>query len=369
MARQATPTYRAERIDTTSKWYDLFQKGIELGTWNVEKLFDEVGFEQDRETWAELDDDERKQIRFLLSGFLDGEFAVGEDASHHLQRIMGADCFDDNEEMAMYMTMFTLTEHKHTQFVDTYMHEVMGDQDMYAELNPNRGGARVPVVQATGLNEIFDRQGMLTARAAHSEEPVDIARALTVYHMTVEGLLARAGFYAINKLSVNADLPLLNHGFKFISTDEGRHITHGVEALTQLIEKEEAGKPEFQGVQQGILDELYETVPAVADFGYMFTDAVDDPLEIGYDDLILRVGNLIDGLYNETLGLDIAYRDVVGRVQDRYLECLEMDLDAEIEQYQQVYQKKRGGTAADGGEEPRSESRRGASRTDGGVSR
>jgi hypothetical protein len=56
-------------------------------------------------------------------------------------------------------------------------------------------------------------------------------------------------------------------------------------------------------------------------------------------------------------------------VQDRYLECLEMDLDAEIEQYQQVYQKKRGGTAADGGEEPRSESRRGASRTDGGVSR
>lgn len=344
-----TPAYQAGRIDTSSKWYELFQKGVELGTWNVEKLFDEIGFERDRQTWEQLSPGERKQLRFLLSGFLDGEFAVGEDASYHLQRIMGADCFDDNEEKQMYMTMFTLTEHKHTQFLDIYMNEVMGDQDLFADLNPRHGGARIPVVQATGLGEIYDRQGMLTARAAHSEDPVDVARALTVYHMTVEGLLARGGFYSINKLSQNAELPLLNHGFKFVSTDEGRHLTHGVEALSELVEKERKGRPEFQGVQDGIVDELYETVPAVADFGYMFTDAVDDPLEISFDDLLLRVGNLIDGLYNETLELDVDFRNVVGVVRERYMECREKDLDTEIEQYQEVYRKKRG-VAADGGQ-------------------
>ena len=351
MSQDTTSTgFQAERIDTASKWYDLFQKGVELGTWNVEKLFEEVGFEEDREIWNSLEPGERKQIRYLISGFLDGEFAVGEDASHHLQRIMGAPCFDDNEEMEMYMTMFTLTEHKHTQFLDVYMHEVMGDQDVFADLNPKRGGARVPIVQATGLGEIFDRQGQLTARAAHSQDPVDIAEALTVYHMIVEGLLARGGFYAINKLSRNAPLPLLNHGFKFISTDEGRHITHGVEALSELIEKERAGEPAFQGVSQGIENVLYENVASVADFGYMFTDAVDDPLEISFDDLLMRVGHLIDGQFNEALDLDIDHRKIIGLVADRHQECLETDIDEEVREYRDIYQRKRsGGVAADGG--------------------
>lgn len=343
------PGFQAERIDTSSKWYELFQKGVELGTWNVESLFEEVGFEEDREIWNSLEPVEQKQIRYLVSGFLDGEFAVGEDASHHLQRIMGAPCFDDNEEMEMYMTMFTLTEHKHTQFLDTYMHEVMGDQDVFAELNPKRGGARIPIVQATGLGEIYDRQGQLTARAAHSQDPVDIAKALTVYHMIVEGLLARGGFYAINKLSKNAPLPLLNHGFKFISTDEGRHLTHGVEALNELIEKERAGKPEFQGVSHAIEQVLYNNVDSVADFGYMFTDAVGDPLEINFDDLLLRVGNLIDGQFNEALDLDLDSRRIISVVSERHKECLEKDIDEEVREYQERYQAKRG-VATDGGE-------------------
>ncbi|MDF9744372.1 ribonucleotide-diphosphate reductase subunit beta [Natrinema salsiterrestre] len=343
-----TNGFQAERIDTTSKWYDLFQKGVELGTWNVEKLFEEVGFEEDREIWASLEPGERTQLRYLLSGFLDGEFAVGEDASHHLQRIMGAPCFDDNEEMEMYMTMFTLTEHKHTQFLDVYMHEVMGERDTFAEQNPKRGGARIPIVQATGLGEVYDRQGQLTARAAHSQDPVDIAKALTVYHMIVEGLLARGGFYSINKLSRNAPLPLLNHGFKFISTDEGRHITHGVEALSELIEKERAGEPDFQGVSQAIVDVLYENVGSVADFGYMFTDAVDDPLEIEFDDLLMRVGRLIDGQFNETLDLDVDHHRIIGIVADRHRECLETDIDAELREYRERYERQRG-VAADGG--------------------
>ncbi|MBZ6494328.1 ribonucleotide-diphosphate reductase subunit beta [Natrinema longum] len=340
--------FRAERIDTSNKWYELFQKGVELGTWDVETLFEEVDFRRDRERWASLEADERKQIRYLLSGFLDGEFAVGEDASHHLQRIVGAPCFDHSEEMGMYMTMFTLTEHKHTQFLDVYMHEVMGDQDVFAELNPKRGGARIPIVQATGLGEIFDRQGQLTARAAHSQDPVDIAEALTVYHMIVEGLLARGGFYSVNKLSANAPLPLLNHGFKLISTDEGRHITHGVEALGELIEKERAGKPEFQGVSEAIVDVLYENVGAVADFGYMFTDAVGDPLEIEFDDLLFRVGHLIDGQFNEALDLDIDHRTILELVADRHEDCLETDIDEAVREYRDRYQRQRG-VETDGG--------------------
>lgn len=348
MRDDSDPRFRAERINTDSKWYDLFQKGVELGTWNVEKLIDQIGFEEDREIWRSLDDDERRQIRYLLSGFLDGEHEVGQDASHHLHRMMAAPCLADNETKEMYVTMLTLTEHKHTQFLDIYMAEVLSERDNYADLDPRRRGARVPVVQATGLGEVFEHQGLVTAKAAHTLDPVDIAKATTVYHMNVEGLLARGGFYAINKLSRHAPLPLLNRAFKFVSTDEGRHLTHGVELLRELIEHEEEGIPEYQGVKQGIVDMLYEDAPAIADFGYMFTDGVDDPLEIEFDDLLLHVGRLIDGQYNEALGLDVDYHQVVARVSDRYEECTEMNLEEQVREHEERYRRKRG-VAADGG--------------------
>jgi ribonucleotide reductase beta subunit family protein with ferritin-like domain len=335
-------TYEAERLSTDSLWYGLYNKGIELGMWDVESLIDEVGFEDDREVWESLDDDEREQVRRILAAFLDGEHEVGEDAANHLQRMMGADCLEDNEMKQMYMTVFTLTEHKHTQFIDLYMKNVVhaGEEDNYAELAP-REGSRVPVIEATGLGEVFDHQALLTTRAAETGDPVDIAKAATNYHLNVEGTLARSGFYAINKMSDVAPLPLLNRGFKFISTDEGRHITHGVRLLNELIEMEEAGDPEFQGVKDGILDVLEKDVPRMGEFGYMITDSVGDPLGVDYDELIMRGGQLIDGTYNESLGLDVDYISIINRVRTRFDELEDEDVDAKIREQRRLYERRR----------------------------
>ncbi len=349
MSQSLEPTYTGQRIDTGDKWYQLFQKGVELGTWNVEKLFDEIGFEQDKETWESLEPRERDQIRYLLSGFLDGETEVAGDAATNLSRVMGADCLEGSRQKEMFMTMLTLTEHKHTQFLDIYMNEVMDDRDNYTELDP-RKGTRVPIVQTTGLGEVFEHQGLLTAKAAQTKDPVDIARAATNYHLNVEGILARVGSTAISKLPERANLPLLNYAFKFISTDEGRHITHGVEFLKELLEQERAGEPQFQGVEAGIVDTLYKDVPYMADFAYMYTDAVGDPLELDIDSTLLRGGNLIDGMYNETLGCDVDYMQVMNNVSDRYEEITEWDLDSRLEDQQAHYQQKRG-VAADGGDD------------------
>jgi ribonucleoside-diphosphate reductase beta chain len=349
MAQSSEPAYSGQRVDTGDKWYQLFQKGVELGTWNVEKLYDEIGFEQDKETWESLEPRERDQIRYLLSGFLDGETEVAGDAATNLSRIMGADCLEGSRQKEMYMTMLTLTEHKHTQFLDVYMNEVMNDQDNYTELDPRRG-TRVPIVQTTGLGEVFEHQGLLTAKAAQTKDPVDIARAATNYHLNVEGILARVGSTAISRLPERANLPLLNYAFKFISTDEGRHITHGVELLKELLEKERAGEPEYQGVEEGIVNTLYEDVPYMADFAYMYTDAVGDPLELDIDSTLMRGGNLIDGMYNETLGCDVDYMEVMDNVSDRYEEITEWDLDSRLEAQQAHYQQKRG-VAADGGDD------------------
>ncbi|EMA56504.1 ribonucleotide-diphosphate reductase subunit beta [Halococcus thailandensis] len=349
MVESTKPSYSGQRVDTDDKWYQLFQKGVELGTWNVEKLFDEIGFKQDKETWESLEDDERAQIRYLLSGFLDGETEVAGDAATNLSRAMGADCLEGNRQKEMFMTMLTLTEHKHTQFLDIYMNEVMDDRDNYAELDP-RKGTRVPIVQATGLGEVFEHQGLLTAKAAQTDDPVDIARAATNYHLNVEGILARVGSTAISRLPERANLPLLNYAFKFISTDEGRHITHGVELLKELLEKEQAGKPAYQGVEENIVSTLYEDVPYMADFAYMYTDAVGDPLDFDIDSTLMRGGNLIDGMYNETLGCDIDYMQVMDNVSDRYNEISEWDLESRLEEQERHYQQKRG-VAMDGGDD------------------
>jgi len=339
--------YEGVRLDTDSLWYGLYNKGIELGTWDVQSLIDEVGFEEDREVWESLDEDEREQVRRILAAFLDGEHEVGEDAANHLQRMMLADCLEDNEMKQMYMTVFTLTEHKHTQFIDLYMRNVVhaDDEDSYAELHP-REHSRVPVIEATGLGEVFEHQGELVERAADTGDPVDIAKAATNYHLNVEGTLARSGFYAINKMSDKAPLPLLNRGFKFVSTDEGRHITHGVRLLNELLEKERAGEPEYQGVEEGMLEVLHKDAPRMGEFGYMITDSVGDPLEIGYNNLIKRGGQLIEGTYSEALGVDIDYTEFVMTVRDRFKELEDEDIQAKIEGGRERYEKLEKGGAS-----------------------
>lgn len=345
MSQSATPGFSGQRVNTEDKWYLLFQKGVELGTWNVKKLFEEIGFEDDRETWRSLETDEKRQIRYLLSGFLDGEREVAGDAGTNLSRIMTAPCLEGNTQKEMFITMLTLTEHKHTQFMDIYMNEVMDEGDNFTELDP-RDGMRVPIVETTGLGRVFDHQGQLTAEAAATLDPVDIARAGANYHLNVEGILARVGAGAISRLPERAALPLLNYGFKFISTDEGRHITHGVQLLKELLEKERAGKPIYQGVESAIVETLYEDVPYMADFAYMFTDAVGNPLALDIDQLLLRGGVLIDGMYNETLGCDGDYSKVLSVVGDRYDKITEWNLDARLAEEERIYKRKR----AEGGE-------------------
>ncbi len=333
--------YQAGRLNTDSLWYGLFDKSIELGMWNAESLIEEIGFDEDREIWEGLDDDEREQVRRILVAFLDGEFEVGDDATNRLLKMMDAPCLDDNEMKQMYMTSFALTEHKHTQFLDIYLYNVMADHGDYVELNP-REDARVPIVDAAGVGEVFEHQGLLTAKAADTGDPVDIAKASACYHLDVEGVLARTGFFAINKMSANAPLPLLNRGFKFISTDEGRHLTHGVRLLQELIEEEEAGEPEFQGVKQGIRDVLHEDVPHMAEFAYMITDSVGDPLDVGFADLLMRGQKFIDGLYNESLGLDVDTMEMVQNIRSHYQQIDDEEVQESLERYREQYDVRRG---------------------------
>ncbi|MFB6142900.1 MAG: ribonucleotide-diphosphate reductase subunit beta [Halorientalis sp.] len=328
------------RIDTDSQWYELYQKGIELGTWDVEKLFDTVGLERDLEAWAGMAPEEREQWARLIAAFVDLEHAVAEDGRRVVEQ-MGSPYLDESIEKEMYATVFTMTEAKHTQFFDMYINTVMDDVFPDTHLDIRRGGQPLPRTAACGMSTLGERQGGFMAQAANGGDPTDIARAATTYHMMVEGIAARGGYYLKNNMMQEAPLPLLNKGFQFVSTDEGRHVTHGLKLLGELLEKERAGVPAYQGVDETVWEEALACLPHVIDTAYFVSAAMDDPLGADFDGLIQRGMELGHGQFKETLDLESYDPEAFSRVvQQAAQEAEATDYDDRIEHHAKTYARK-----------------------------
>ena len=343
----------AGRIDTSNTWYELYQKGIELGTWDVEKLYDTVGVEDDLEVWEGMTVEQKEQWARLIAAFVDLEQAVAEDGRRIIAQ-MSSPYLDDNIEKEMYATVFAMTEAKHTQFFDRYINTVMADVYGRRSLDIRRGGHPLPRTAACGMSALGDRQGALMAAAADGGSPVEIAKAATTYHLGVEGIAARGGYFLKNRMMQETPLKLLNKGFQFVSTDEGRHVTHGLELLSELLEKERAGEPEYQGVDRAIWEQALEDIPLIIDTTFFVTEAIDDPLDAGFDQLVQRGAELWEAQYDETLALESydpgRFFEVVQEATEKYRD---RDYDALIEEHRELYDRKLatdGAAAADGGE-------------------
>lgn len=340
MANQEAVPVETGRIDIDNQWYELYRKGIELGTWDADKLFEKVGVERDIEAWESMAPEEREQWARLIAAFVDLEHAVAEDGRRVIEQ-MGSPYLDNSIEKEMYATVFTMTEAKHTQFFDMYINTVMDDVFPDTHLDIRRGGQPLPRTAACGMSNLGERQGALMAQAANGGDPTNIARAATTYHMMVEGIAARGGYFLKNNMMQETPLPLLNKGFQFVSTDEGRHVTHGLYLLGELLEKERAGVPEYQGVDEAIWEEALTCLPHVIDTSYFVSAAMDDPLGADFDGLIQRGAELWRGQFRETLDVESYNPDrFMSVVQDAAADCEVIDYDARIERHAETYAHK-----------------------------
>lgn len=331
------------RIDRDDPYYELYQKSVELGTWDAEKLVEKVGFEADRENWASLADDEKEQWARIIAYFIDGEHAVAQDA-RRIMKTVSSPWFDRSVEKELFASALALEEAKHTQFFDLYISNVMTEKFPQYELDTRRGGIQIPRTEACGAGKMFERQGTLQAQAADGGDPRDIARAATNYHLGVEGILARGGYFAKNRMMQETPLPLLNKAFQFISTDEGRHITFGLKLLSELLAKEREGVPEYQGVADAIWEQAVEDVGYVTDTAYFITGDVGDPLDVDFDDLVNRGARLAGDMLFDTLELDTAEpRDYMQAAADAMEEAQGSDYGEVIEKYDHIYSRKLAG--------------------------
>jgi len=347
------PIY-GSRFDPGNKHFELYKKAKELGTWDPAKLIEKVPIEKDRENWNAMTHDEKEEWSRLASFFIDGEQEVAQDAQGLIE-MMGSPYLDHNPEKQAFMTSLAFEESKHTEWFSFYFNEIMSDMTPELGRGPRRGGLELPRTSACGVGDLFERQGDLVSRATqNSAGPTDIARCITNYNGSVEGVLARGGYTLKNRLMKEAPLPALNQAFQLISTDEGRHITSGMAILKELLEKERAGEPEYQGVDEAIWDQAVTDLPDIVDTAVFIIEDTGDPLNVDLDLVLDRAAELFVAQYNEQLELESFDMDVCQQaLEDLTEQALAKVESGEYEEtlkrHQERFDKINERVAADGG--------------------
>lgn len=190
-------------------------------------------------------------LKGTLAKFGAGEEAVTEDLAPF------AVVLEDIEDQ-MFLTTQMYDEAKHSEFFDRYWREVVH------EAEDRVGAERTYPDEARwfpdGYLELFERNAEATEALLEDGSPEARVRAYCHYHLTVEGILAQAGYWWLTQNFGNDGvfaLPGLVEGIERIRGDEGRHVGFGTEKVKQNVQ---------DGVSAGVVTEtVNELLPLVQD--------------------------------------------------------------------------------------------------------
>lgn len=198
--------------------------------------------------WASLNPNSRLLIQRTMTAFFVGEQAVTDT----LGPILHA---SPREDERIFLATQVADEARHTVFFQRYFQEVLG---VGGSLDAVLGDLRTQ--QGKGFRRIFEDH-LVRAVDRVRLDPADRvawARAVTIYHLVVEGYLALTGQRTLlRQFRSLGILPGFVTGFTAVARDESRHIGFGVMALRRRLQE----SPAMAEVITGQLLELVE--PAV----------------------------------------------------------------------------------------------------------
>jgi ribonucleoside-diphosphate reductase beta chain len=209
---------------------------------------------------------EQALVRRALALFMGGEAAVTHDLSP-LMIALKREGGRLEEEMFVATQLFE--EAKHVEFFDTALRATAG-------MSAPADGLAGPAYTALFSELTTALDALLTDGSKAAQ-----ARAISSYHMCIEGVLAETGYYGIfTALRVNGLMPGITRGLELVQRDEARHIAFGLHVLTRLIAEESALwgvindqlnrlLPLAQGVFMEVLGEFLPDIPFGLDLNAM----------------------------------------------------------------------------------------------------
>jgi ribonucleotide reductase beta subunit family protein with ferritin-like domain len=225
-----------EQID----YADLYARW-ERGNWSAT----EIDFTQDRIDWHEkFTPEQRRGALWLYTLFFHGEDSVADNLSPYIDAA-------PLEEQKYFLATQQADEARHAVFFHRFMHEVVGVGD-----GSLGHGLRSTEAELTwGHRKTFGRLDQMADELRKDQSPRMLARAITMYHVVVEGTLAQPGQHIIETSLERLDLlPGFREGMRNVAIDEQRHIAFGVKLLADLYR----GDP--QGTQDAIVDLIREVL-------------------------------------------------------------------------------------------------------------
>jgi hypothetical protein len=221
--------------------YDDLYARWERGNWRAL----EIDFSEDRRQWHELmTEHERRAALWNYAMFFHGEDAVADDLAPFIDAA-------PREEQKYFLATQQVDEARHAIFFKRFLNEVVGRGD-----GSIAGTLRATEPELTwGFRKTFALLDEITGALRSDTSRVALARAVTMYHVVVEALLAQPGQHFISDYLEKRDLlPGFREGMRLVALDEQRHIGFGVKLLHDLA-------AEDPGVRDAVADLIRRVTP------------------------------------------------------------------------------------------------------------
>lgn len=197
--------------------YDHLLTAARRLRWDAEELC----LKHDRDALASMPAPERRRLRALVGGFVVAEHAVADELEPF---VAAAAELDPDPGARECFAAQAADERRHARWFDRLAGELFG-------LDRTAARAAAP----TAIRELFESELPATARElAARTDPAQLAAAVALYHVVLEGIAFAVGQEALLELARGHELTGVADGVARVQGDERWHVGLGVLALQRL---------------------------------------------------------------------------------------------------------------------------------------
>jgi ribonucleoside-diphosphate reductase beta chain len=235
-----------------SYWPDFFSRRVARLQWNPAA----IDLTRDADKWPKLPAERRDRLTTLLAGFCVAEDAVAETLAPFADAARQAELASHESLVAWVFFLQRRDEQRHARFFDRLGAEVLG---LEGETPEERRAAAREHVPATFLELFEERLPAMADELAAGTTGLD--RAVSLYHMLLEGVVFDAGQKALLDDLEDDILPGVREGVDRVARDERWHVGFGLRCLIETRPSEEAVDDLLKHAEE-VADVWGEAVPA-----------------------------------------------------------------------------------------------------------